>query len=70
MLFLLNEDQEIAGRAAAFAGVAGTVHAKLHALLHAGRNIQVQRFITVYTPFALAGSALSRDGLAFATAVR
>src|SRR5579872_4142342 len=68
VLFLFNQDDQVAGRAASFAGIAPTAHAKLHSFLNAGGDVESHGLFTINAPFAFANSTLRRDDGTFAVA--
>src|SRR5690606_564188 len=47
MYLLLNEDDKVAGHSAAFSRISLAAHAKLHTLLHAGRNVDRSSLFTI-----------------------
>ena len=70
MLFFFDEDDEIAGGTASFAGVTATADAELHSFLYAGGDVDRDRFFAVYPAFALTNGAFGGDDGALAITAR
>src|SRR5882672_12041234 len=66
MLFLFNENDEVARRAASFSCVSPSPHTQLHSFLYAGGDIDGDCFFTIYPSFAFTYGAFGGDGRAFA----
>ena len=66
MLFFFDEDDQVAGRAAAFAGVASAAYAELHAFLNACGDVDGDGLFAVDPAFAFADGAFGGDDGAFA----
>src|SRR6185437_10430027 len=66
VLFLLDENDQIARRTAPFSGVASAANAQLHAFLYARRNFDGDGLFSVDAAVALADTAFGGDDRAFA----
>src|ERR1700744_4293643 len=66
MLFFFDEDDQVAGGSAAFAGVASAAYAELHAFLNACGDIDGDGLFAVDPAFAFTDGAFSGDDGAFA----
>src|ERR1700729_4174667 len=68
MLFFFDQDDQVAGRAAAFAGVASAAYAELHAFLYASGDIDRDGLFAVDPAFAFADGAFGGNDGAFPVA--
>ncbi len=65
MWFFFNEDEQVSGSAASFAGITFSAQAQLHTFLYACRDVDVHHFFTIYASFTFTVTAFAGDGLAF-----
>src|ERR1700733_14544898 len=70
MCFFLDQNDEIAGRAAPFTRIALAGYAQLHTLLHAGRNIDTDHFFPIHPALAFTYRTFCGDGGSFAVTGR
>ena len=70
MLFFFDQDDQIAGGAAPFAGITSAPYAELHAFLYARGNIDGYRLFAINAAFALAYRAFGGDDGTFSIAGR
>ena len=70
MGFFLDEDEQVAIDAVVRAGIAFATHGELHAFTHAGRDVNLNDFITFHNAFATAMCTFLFDDGAAAIAGR
>src|SRR5258708_33720204 len=57
MLFFFDQDDQVSGRSASFAGIAPSPHAQLHSFLYSCGNIDRDGLFSIYPAFSLTGVA-------------
>src|ERR1700744_6159315 len=64
MLFFFDQDDEVTGRSASFAGISPAADAELHSFLYAGGDIDADGLFSVDATFSFTDGAFCRDSRA------
>src|SRR2546430_6083378 len=70
MRFFFDQYDEVSRRSASLSGVTTAADIELHSLLDPGRDIDRERFFSIYTALAFTGRTLYSNGCSLATAGR